>query len=301
MKLSQTTVNRAIHILLYGGPKVGKSELAGELANHGFKLHWFDLENGSITLVRSIPEEYQESVNLFKIPDTKDFPIAIETILKVIKPGKHRLCDQHGKVECPLCKPKALTDETITFSEFDNQSLGPKDIVVFDSLTQLSNSAMNHIGKGKDDTWKPEWENYRAQGQMLERFLSSIQNAPYHVIVITHEAGLEVREGDKEEKIIPVGGTRNFARTVAKYFDEVVYMEVKNKIHRAASSTTYSLNVLTGSRSRTAVEEQVDTSKKPEDRPHISLLPIFINQGIAQGKAENILEKVKANLIAAKG
>jgi hypothetical protein len=287
-KLSSSTLRKAIHILIYGDPKTGKSELAGELARYGFTLWYFDFENGSMTLFRSIPKEFHDQVNIFQIPDTKDFPIAIETVLKILKPGKHEICDKHGKVLCPICKDPKTSG---TFSVFNNLELGEKDIVIFDSVTQLSNSAMNHIGKGKEDTWKPEWDNFRAQGQMLDRFLSTIQNAPYHVICITH--GTEIETNDGKNKIVPIAGSRNFSRNTAKYFDEVVYMEIFNKKHRAASSTTYGLNILTGSRSRTAVE---DVQKANLDA-RLTLLPIFINQGVTQAEvAENILLGVKEQL-----
>jgi hypothetical protein len=297
-KLSNIELRKAIHILLYGPPKSGKTELYGELAEHGFTLWVFDLENGSLTLSRSVSKDAQDRVNIFKIPDTKDFPIGSETILKVIKPGEHQICDLHGKVACDLCKKN-----NALFSSFDNRKLGEKDIFIVDSMTQLSNSIMNHIGKGKDDLWKPEWEHYRAQGSMLDRFLSNVQNAPYNVIVVTHESTVELADGG--EKIVPIAGTRNFSRNTAKYFDEIVYCEVKNRQHRAASSTTFSLDILTGSRSRTIIEEQLkDGGKKDADgKPvHLSLLPIFMNQGISvNARAENVLQMTKAQVQTMEG
>jgi hypothetical protein len=294
-KLDQLTRN-AVHVIVFGPPKAGKTVLVGELATHGFRLWFFDLENGNLALQGNVPKEFHSNIEVFKIPDTKDFPMAIETCLKVIKPGRHEICDLHGKVSCPLCGKYVNVSEKKkagTFSIFDNTVLTDKDIVVFDSLTQLSNSAMNHIGAMKDDLWKPEWDHFRSQGQLLERFLSTIQNAPWNAVVITHEMSIELDESSgSKEKIIPVGGTKNFARTVPKYFDEVVYMEMKNKNHHAASSTRYSLNVLTGSRSNTSVEEASKGLGK------ISLLPIFANLKI--GGAETILESIKQKLEAEK-
>ena len=61
MKLSQLVAasnaagnipKRTHSILLYGPPKVGKTELAGTLAkiNDVDNIYWFDLENGADTL-----------------------------------------------------------------------------------------------------------------------------------------------------------------------------------------------------------------------------------------------------------
>jgi hypothetical protein len=281
-KLNVVERPKAVHLLVYGPPKVGKTKLVGELAQHGFTLHFFDLENGSMTLNRSLPSQFQENVNLFRIPDTRDFCIAVETMLKIQKAGVHKICWEHGKIACPLCDK-----DKKSFDTFDNTTLGPKDIIVVDSMTQLSNSAMNNIGKGKTDDWKPEWDDYNKQGRILDRFCSSIQNSLWNWIVITHDLLVDTTDG-KNEKIVPVAGTSNFSRTVAKYFDEVVYCQVRNKQHEAASSTTYNLGILTGSRSHTAIESQ--------DKNEMSLLPIFVNQGIGVNAASVILQQSKNSL-----
>lgn len=291
MKLSKTERRKAVHSLIFGPPKSGKSKLAGELAEHGFNLFYFDFENGSLVLDTTLSPEAKERVELYRIPDTKDLPIGIETALRVVKPGCHFICDTHGKIgagaigtKCPVCGkiPSA------TYSTFDNTKLGPNDVVIFDSLTQLSNSAMSHIGQGKDDTWKPEWDHFRSQGSMLDRFLSSIQNAPYHVVCITHEMDIEMNDGPS--KLVPIAGSQNFSRNSAKYFDEIVYCRVFNKRHTAASSTVYANNILTGSRSNTTVESI-------KDQEFLSLVPIFVNQGITGiTNAEQVLLAMKESI-----
>ena len=82
--------------------------------------------------------------------------------------------------------------------------------------------------------------------------LSEIQNAPYNVICITHEVSTELEDG--KEKLVPVAGTRNFSRNTAKYFDTVIYCEIKNGKHIAASKSTYANNILTGDRLGVEVE-----------------------------------------------
>ena len=70
---------------------------------------------------------------------------------------------------------------------------------------------------------------------------------------------------DGKDKLVPTAGTRNFSRNAAKYFDEVIYCEVKNKKHIAGSSTLYNGNILTGSRTGSVLESQAEPS----------LIPIF--------------------------
>lgn len=300
MKLSDITTEQKsnilsvfIHAMIYGRPKTGKTELVGELAEHGFHLYWFDLENGIKTLINSVSPSAQENITVYRIPDTPDVPMAVETCLKVMTPGKFLICQAHGKIgtvapayKCPLC---AKTPGAI-FNEFDNTTLGPKDIVVFDSMTQFSDSTLNSIMRGKDIEFKPGWDEYNHEGRILSTFLGKVQNAPFHIIVISHEQEVKIQD---KQSLVPVAGTRNFSRNSAKYFDEVVYTAIRNKKHEAASSTMYDVGITTGSRSRTKLEDQKDMDLKTRDA-HISLLPIFTAQGITGNtKALEVLQQLK--------
>ena len=256
MKLTEKKHSKTSRVLVYGEPKSGKTQLAAALASK-YKLIFIDLENGYETLLK-LPQEYQERIELISIPDTKVFPIAIETMLKVITGNRVEICDAHGKVGCAVCKK-----EQASFSVIELNSLSSDTVVVVDSLTQLSNSAMNFLTKTQDDTYKPEWTDYRNQGQLLDKFLSQIQQAKFNVVCITHVVETELEDGSK--KLVPVCGTTAFSRNTAKYFDHVVYCEIKNKKHNFASSTTYANNILTGSRTDIALESA--------DAP--SLLDIF--------------------------
>lgn len=245
-KLSTIAPSATHRVCLFGPPKSGKTELAGKLAEH-FNLLWFDLENGFQTLLK-LPRPFQERIELIRLPDTKVFPIAIETMLKVIAGVKLRICDAHGKVNCPQC-----AKDNKTFTEVELNTVKPDTIVVVDSGTQLANSAINHLTKNQLDDYKPEWGDYRNQGALMDKFLSQLQQAPYNSIFITHEAEVEMEDGRK--KLVPVSGTTNFSRNTAKYFDHVVYVELKNKKHVAGSATGYSLNILTGSRTDVELEK----------------------------------------------
>lgn len=251
MKLTDKKLSKTHRILVYGEPKSGKTQLASELAKN-YKLLFFDLENGYETLFK-LPREWQERIDIISIPDTKVFPIAIETILKVITGAKVDICEKHGKVNCPECRKVSAT-----FSSVHLDELGDDTVVVIDSLTQLSNSAMNFLTKTQPDTYKPEWTDYRNQGQLLDKFLSQVQQAKFNIVCITHVVETELEDGRK--KLVPVCGTTAFSRNTAKYFDHVVYAEVKNKKHGFASSTTYSNSVLTGSRTDVSLEDNATPS-----------------------------------------
>lgn len=266
-KLTEKKVSKTHRVLVYGEPKSGKTELASRLAE-SYNLLYIDLENGYETLLK-LPHQWQEKIEIVSIPDTKVFPIAIETVLKIVTGNKVEICDAHGKVGCAICKKDSAPFTSVCLNE-----LGDNWIVIFDSLTQLSNSAMNHLTKNQDDTYKPEWTDYRNQGQLLDKFLSQVQQAKYNVVCITHVVETELEDGRK--KLVPVCGTTAFSRNTAKYFDHVVYCEVKNKKHNFASGTTYANNVLTGSRTDILLESTATPS----------LLSIFSNANEATNRVQ---------------
>jgi len=257
-KLSNLKASATHRVIVYGGPKTGKTLLAGKLAEH-FKVIYVGLENGHATLFQ-LPEEWQSNVEIVNLPDTRSYPIGIETVLKMIK-GKVVVCEAHGKVACMSCK-KAEAD-TI---EIDLTNLGSDTVVVFDSLTQIAASAMANICKGQPDDYKMQTDDWGNLAKLMEIFLSHIQQAAYNVVVISHE--VEATTEGKKNVLVPVGGSKNSSRNVAKYFDHVIYAERKNKRHIFASGTDYATTILTGSRTKVCMEA---TDKAEE----ASLLAIF--------------------------
>jgi hypothetical protein len=256
MKLSSRTATKSHRVLLFGAPKSGKTQLAGELAT-AFNLIYFDLENGIDTLLK-LPQESQNRVEVISLPDTRSYPIAIETMLKAIKGGPVDICEAHGKVSCAICKKDSKPFTSLTLN-----TLPLDTIVIIDSLTQLTNSAIAHITKTQPDDYKLEYNDWANLGKLMDMFLSHVQQAPFNVVCISHETEVEMEDG--KNKLVPTAGTRNFSRNTAKYFDEVIYCEVKNRKHIAASSSTYANNILSGSRTGQVLESQANAS----------LIPIF--------------------------
>lgn len=255
MDLSSYEAVRRTRVLAYGPPKSGKTSLVAQLAKAGFTCHLLDLEHGVKTLMNPalLPVEFRKNVKFYNIPDTVANPIAIATVRRLFKGGEQKMCYTHGAHACGICTkdPKAVWSAPINLATF-----GDKDILVVDSLTQLSESAYNYTTRNyrsKDDEYKGTFDDYRMQGAYMGEVLGRMQASDLNILVLSHE--IDVEKDDKKEKIVPVGGTRNFSKTVAKYFDEIVYLSIVNKTHRVASGTTYSPTILTGGRSGVILED----------------------------------------------
>lgn len=277
MKLTHAPKSSTQSVLVYGPPKVGKTQLVGQLATK-YNLIWFDLEQGSATLFK-LPPEAQERVELIKLPDSRSYPIAIETCLKVIKGNPVVIDEATGKVLAPGAKQQ----EDRTYVELNLNALDSDTVVVFDSLTQLTNSAISHITKNQPDDYKLNYDDWGNLGKLMDIFLSHIQVAKFNVVCISHETEAEMEDG--KNKIVPVAGTRNFSRNAAKYFGHVVYCQVQLKKHQFSSTTTSLLNVISGSRT----DVNVDKMTEP------SLIPIFEQgQQINQSNGQKALTQLRS-------
>lgn len=255
-------------VLMYGPPKTGKTRLAGTSIKipEFNRIFWFDGENGSETLLNmGLTEAEMDKVTLFRIRDTRDNPIFIETILKALSAKRTSLiCDKHGKVDCPVCKSEGLSSTPFSLAELTHN-----DIIIIDSGSQLSDSALSAACLGKPDMYKPGWDEYGVQGKWLGDILSVMQQATHtNFLMITHEIALE--DDDGKDKFFPLMGTKAFSMKVAKYFGTVVYVQKKMNKHVAGSSSLYQHNLMTGSR----VNAKIENDKDPDMRT------IFIEGGI---------------------
>lgn len=246
-KLTTLQASKTKRILIYGAPKSGKTRMAAELAEF-YNIIYIGMENGHDTLFQ-LPVEWQDKIDVIALPDSRSYPIAIETCLKLVKGGPVTICNEHGKVGCPIC----MKDPAAIKTELELQKTPDDTFVIFDSLTQLTNSAIAFLTKDKPDTYKMQTDDWGNLGKLIDMFLSHIQAARYNVICISHEEEVEMQDG--KQKLVAKAGTRNFSRNSAKYFDEVIYTEIKNKKHVAGSSTAYANNIVTGSRGDVSLEE----------------------------------------------
>jgi len=261
MKLSEVKSATYTRALIFGLPGSGKSTLAGSLARD-HKLWWFSLDNDSDVL-KKLPAEMQENIEFIDLPDTASFPVASQTLLQTFKNGKGKICAAHGMFNCAICNKSGGAFTAIDFSQFTS-----RDVCVIDTGSQLGRSILAHVTKDESVEYKPERDDWGALRKYTEFFASQFQGFRGNLIVICH-AIEHVTTNSKGEvissKLIPDFGSKGMAMTFGKVFSHVIYTEVKNKKHRAYSSSTHSNDSLTKSR----------TDFRIEDLPEPDLSPIF--------------------------
>ena len=241
-------------ILIYGPPKTGKTKLAGTAAKikEVTRIFWFDLENGVETLLgMGLTDEELAKITVVKIADTRDNPIAIETMLKALTSKTSvKICEQHGKVNCAECAKASAP-----FISFYLKDLTHNDLLVIDSGSQLGDSALGAACLGKESMFKPTFDEYGMVNKWLGDICSVIQQcANTNFVVLTHEIALEDDEG--KDKFFPLMGSKAFSMKCAKYFGTVVYVHKKLNKHVAGSSSTYLGDRMSGSRVNAKIEKQ---------------------------------------------
>lgn len=286
-------------ILIYGPPKAGKTELVGTAAKipEVERIFWFDTENGSETISNmGLTSEEEEKITLWKLPNTRDNPVAIETMLKVFSAKSPvPICHTHGILDCSPC-----TKTRAPITSFSLGMCSHYDLVVIDSGSELADSALSATMKGKDVMFKPGWDEYGLQGKWLGDILSVVQQA-YHTnfVVCTHE--LVTEDLDGKDKFFPLMGSKPFSMKVAKYFGTVVYVHKKLNKHVAASSSTYRGDILTGSRINAMMEKAI----KPDMRQILIeggiLKPKSIDTQVASTEVKEIVKPVEAKVAVVGG
>ena len=251
MRLTEYSLEQEpLSAVVYGPPKSGKTFSIVKGLAHKFKVLYVDFEKGVSTLAK-LPANLKENVEVIRVFDTKDEPNAISTALLLASGKTTSICEAHGKSKCIQCKTKKAPMATVALNDLDPAEW----VVVFDSFTQITSSAQGHVCRKLNlEVDKMTFDHWRAQGVLLERFLDYLQNARFNCVLITHEMGID--QSDGVEKLQPSGGSKNFARNVPKYFDHIVYLTVKNRKHKAISSTTAENRILSGS--RTDIEVELD-------------------------------------------
>lgn len=282
MNLSSLRNDISHRVLLYGAPGTGKTAAIAELAKH-YHIDFIDLEDGGSTLVNpelGLTPEHEAHINYIKVPDTRAYPVAAVTVSELSRFRNGTICGDHGAWNCKSCGPqpaKPATKDIIVngkvvkpameakeatmgkdnVSYLDFEKYTGNNILVIDSLTQLSNSilAACMAKENRTDMFDAaqfvDWGNL---GKNLDSILSNFQASGKNIVVTTHLSSITQEDG--KELLGPVGGTANYAKLLGRFFDHKVICQIKGGKSVLNSAYNYSGSAMTGSRTG------ADTSKE---------------------------------------
>lgn len=264
--ISNQAIPAASAILIYGGPRTGKSLLASTIAKATWikRVYWFDLEKGLDTLIFANKTNTPNYLCLTEEELGKIIPInvidglnpgetvAAETLLKVFTSKKPlHVSQKTGKV-VPL-----PNEDTV---EINYKALDASDAIVIDSGSQLSDSIVAMTEHELQEKQKGDKDVhgmlvYLAATEHMNALMSSIQAAKTNIIMVTHQYEIQ-NQDESGSTLLPLFGSKNYVHKVAKYFGQIVYTSIALGKHRVGSASTYKSGVSTGSRTHVALEKE---------------------------------------------
>lgn len=243
-------------LLVFGEAFTGKTSLVCQLAKK-YKLIWIDTDNGYDVIFEALESKYWENITLIRLRDTDLKAVAAETVWKLLRStGDVKVSAETGIINCPATAKAGGQFITLNFS-----TLTTDTVIVVDSLTKLSDSAMqNYLGGPVNmDFKKKEFSHYDKQGLYLRNIFNACQRLNCHSTFITHEEEIEQEDGTK--KLTPVCGTRNFSTQIGRYFSHCIHTSIKNKKHVVNSNTVGELRAIAGSRANVDIKTEADFLK----------------------------------------
>lgn len=252
-------------MLIYGDGGTGKTEYAATIAESDLidHVYWFDIANGSETIIRAaatgrISPKAAAKIIIIKIIDTPLQHYGYETISKVFTSNKEWLiCEAHGRANCPTCKdaPGGL--------KFNLFKLGKRDCVVLDDGSQLSDSILSYQCKDKELGFKPGWDEFGPMQRILTDILSVVQQGTTNhiwlarVLVLDDYEDINKEDKLKKDKFYPAIGSKTFAAGVSNRFGTKILLKKKLGKHMGSSGSTSTMEAIVGSRIGLKVEDDI--------------------------------------------
>jgi hypothetical protein len=256
--------------LIYGDGGTGKTEYAATAAESSLfdRVYWFDVANGSETVIRMAAEgrlskKAADKISIIKIIDTPLNHIAYETITKIYTTNRDwQICEAHSRCDCPVCIKDKVTEGWFQFNYF---KLGKKDLVVLDDASQYSDSILSFFCKGQPLGFKPGFNEYGPMSRILTDVLSVVQAGITNNIWIARllvdddneQVNVEDKSPQKKEKMYPWVGSKIYAPTVSNRFGNKIFLKKRLGKHMGMSGSTSTMEGTVGSRIGLKVEEDI--------------------------------------------
>lgn len=232
----------AVHCLLIGQTKSGKTDWVARAAIDGWEIIYIDSDNGKSTLLSALQghPDAMDRIHYFEPESIFDFCESMFTN-SIFRYGE----TARASVSSHSAKPDEMVDE------IRPTIIPPNVILVIDSWTAIANDLIHKIAdKRKIDLFEADKytrEIYGPTGFKASELLFWIQNSPFHVIVQAHPGYYErkekpaagkaedIRESDmliRETTAIPLSTSNPHGFTMGKYFNYIGWTRVSGQERR---------------------------------------------------------------------
>lgn len=224
----------AVHLLLVGPSKTGKTHYVAEAVKDGFTVLYIDNDNGLNTLKRKLPADVLDRVHYIETRNIWEFATNFF--------GRQRF--QWNETKDVLFNPRTAED-TDQILEIMTKKIPLGVIVVIDSWTSIKIQLLLDSAEKNG----VDYEVFNEAGQSVygdgsrraDLLCMNIQSFPGHVIVQAHQEQYEMlekakgvmKEVAKQSSMIvkgnwtiPVSISRPHGFSMPKFFNEVGYMRV---------------------------------------------------------------------------
>lgn len=160
--------DKPIKMLVIGDTGTGKTGALASLANAGYKLHILDYDNGLDILSTAVKAEALQNVEF-------------ETLTEKKKAVGGQILIQGS--------PKSFAKGLALLTEWSQKYTSQEDIIVIDSLTFMSDAALEHVLAGAGHTGRqPEIQEWGLAMSLMEDVLSILysDDLKCNVIVNSH-------------------------------------------------------------------------------------------------------------------
>lgn len=159
---------KPIKMLVMGDTGSGKTGALASLANSGYKLHILDYDNGLDILSTTVKKEFLKNVEYETLAEKR----------KVV----------NGTV-LPASAPKAFSKGLALLTEWGNKYTSPQDVIVIDSLTFMSDAALEYVQAGAGHLGRqPEIQEWGMAMNLIEDMLQILYSTDVqcNVIINSH-------------------------------------------------------------------------------------------------------------------
>ncbi len=232
----QSNILGAIHLLLIGESKTGKTDYVAQAVNDGYSCLYVDADNGFATIAGAVNPEAQDRLHYFAPND----PVEFVTNLLTMPIFRYNV-----DLRETFTPGKAKSNHRVV--EFFPSRIPPSLILAMDSWTSFMFSIVDakakKMGVDLSDVDKVSREIYGSCGLAGTALAKKIQRVPFHTIVQGHPVTFErkekppgivrdVKENDmiiKDTKQVPMSTSVPHGASIPKFFNQVGWLTIERE------------------------------------------------------------------------